>query len=388
MQLPSFDIDPAAFARDPYPVLARMRATAPVAYVPQLGAVLITRRNTIAACERRVDVFSSVQPGGLMTRLMGQNMMRKDGDAHTSERKAAFPAFSPRTVRDVWVARFVAETRLCLDALENRAAVDLVRDFAMPVSGHALRHVTGLTNLAAADMDQVSQAMIDGISNYANDPEPEARCRAATARIDEAIAARLTAGPEPHSLLSALVQAGQPMESVQANIRLAISGGQNESRDVIAGATWAVMERPEVRRALKEDRLDWGAVFDEFCRWISPIGMSPREVVADVEADGVTIPAGSRAFLMFGSGNRDDTAFDDPDVFDPRRAVTGSLAFGAGPHFCAGAAAARSLVADVALPMLFERFPDLALDGPVEFAGWAFRGPLAVPVKLGRARGK
>ena len=53
---------------------------------------------------------------------------------------------------------------------------------------------------------------------------------------------------------------------------------------------------------------------------------------------------------------------------------------GAGPHFCAGAAASRVLIADIALPRLFQRFPDLRIDGEVTFGGWAFRDPLQLPV--------
>ena len=62
---------------------------------PSWDAVLFTRRNDIHRHEKRVDVLSSDQPGGLMTVLMGQNMMRKDGEAHMQERRALFPTFSP-----------------------------------------------------------------------------------------------------------------------------------------------------------------------------------------------------------------------------------------------------------------------------------------------------
>ncbi len=68
---PVTEIDPAAFTADPYPALAQMRTEAPITYVPQLGATLITRRDDIHTQEKRSDVFSSVQPEGLMTRLMG-----------------------------------------------------------------------------------------------------------------------------------------------------------------------------------------------------------------------------------------------------------------------------------------------------------------------------
>ena len=93
-----------------------------------------------------------------------------------------------------------------------------------------------------------------------------------------------------------------------------------------------------------------------------------------------------RVFLMFGSANRDERWFDEPHRFDVTRNTKMSLTFGAGPHFCAGAAASRSLVGDIALPMVFDRLDRLRLadgDTPVEFGGWAFRGPLSLPVVWG-----
>ena len=94
---PHFDIDVPSFWADPYPALARMRKEAPIAFVPQLGSTVFTRRDDIFSQEKRIDVFSSHQPNGLMNLLMGHNMMRKDGDAHMSERQAMFPAVSPHT---------------------------------------------------------------------------------------------------------------------------------------------------------------------------------------------------------------------------------------------------------------------------------------------------
>ena len=79
----------------------------------------------------------------------------------------------------------------------------------------------------------------------------------------------------------------------------------------------------------------------------------------------------------------DDAHFEDPNRLDVTRNTKKSLAFGAGPHFCAGAAASRSLIGDVALPMVFDRLDGLRLDEsapPAEFGGWAFRGPLNLSV--------
>ena len=110
------------FWRDPYPALARMRREAPIAFVPQLGSTLLTRRDDIFVSEKRIDVFSSDQPAGLMTRLMGHNMMRKDGDAHMAERSIFFPAVSPKAVRAHWRAEFQAHADRILDAIERGRA--------------------------------------------------------------------------------------------------------------------------------------------------------------------------------------------------------------------------------------------------------------------------
>ena len=378
---PVFEIDPQAFRADPYPALARMRAEAPIAYVPQLGATLLTRRETVFTQEKRIETFSSEQPGGLMNELMGVNMMRKDGAAHLAERKAAFPAFSPRTVRDHWKTAFEAAADDLLNDLVPKGAADLVADYAMPLCGHALRAITGLTNMTWQEMDRVSQGMIDGIANYAGDPEVEARCHDCTASIDAHIDARLEAvraTPDP-SLLSVQIEAGLPMESVRANIKLAISGGQNEPRDAIAGAAWALMTHPDQRALVERGAVGWVDVFSEYARWISPIGMSPRRIARRDTIEGVTFDPEDRAFLMFGSANRDEAVFDAPDRFDVTRDTSPAIPFGAGPHFCAGAAASRALVAEVALPKLFARLPGLRLAGEAPFTGWAFRGPRRVP---------
>ncbi len=87
-------------------MLAKMRKEAPIAFVPQLGSTLLTSRDDISISEKQIDVFSSHQPAGLMNRLMGHNMMRKDGEAHQIERRAMFPTVSPRTVKAHWTALF------------------------------------------------------------------------------------------------------------------------------------------------------------------------------------------------------------------------------------------------------------------------------------------
>ncbi len=380
---PVYEIDPQAFWNDPYPDLKKMRRDTPIAFVPQLGATLITRRDDIFSEEKKIDVFSSDQPEGLMTVLMGQNLMRKDGEAHQAERKAIFPTISPKTVKQVWTDQFRTATQTILDNLATGNSCDLVRDYAMPVSGEALKAITGLTQIEAAEMDRVSQGMIDGCANYAGDQDVEANSNDCTASIDRYITERIPeidATPD-FSLLSVQRKAGLSDEQIRANIKLAISGGQNEPRDAIAGTVWALLRHPQGLDRVRRGDISWLHAFEEYARWISPIGMSPRRVARPYEFNGVSFDPEDRVFLMFGSGNRDENVFANPDTFDLDQDISAAITFGAGPHFCAGAWASRALIGDVALPMLFDRFPNLKLDGEARFGGWAFRGPLSVPVR-------
>lgn len=378
----TFHIDPAAFHADPYPTLAAMRREAPVCYVPELGATLFTRRDDVFREEKRVDLFSSHQPNGLLTQVMGSNMMRKDGDAHMRERKALFPALSPRTVRDVLGPEFCDIVQGHIDRLKPSGACDLVTDYAMPVSADALRLMTGLTNMEAAEMDAASQAMLDAAANYQRDPEVDRMGYGYADRVLELIQDRLPqlrAAPDL-SIISVLDQAGLTLDEIAGNVRVIIGGGQNEPRDAIAGTAWALLTHPEQYAMIADGTASWNAAFDEYVRLVAPIGMSPRRVARNDTACNVAFERDELIFLMFGSACRDADHFDRPDAFDLTRDTGPAIPFGAGPHFCAGAAASRALIAGHALPMLFDQLPNLRLTDQVTFAGWAFRGPLSVPV--------
>ena len=384
MNAPEFTIELQPFWKDPYPALAQMREHTPICFVPQLNATLLTLRDDIFVCEKNIEIFSSEQPDGLMTQLMGQNMMRKDGAEHLKERRDILPSVSPRAVKETWIAQFQADTKRLLTELKLRSTIDIVTDYAMPVSANALRHITGLTRMTPIEMDSVSQAMIDGISNYSGDPEIEQRCKQSTQLIDDHIDAMLPAAKATPSasVLSVLLRTDQPIESIRANIKLVISGGQNEPRDAIAGAVWALLTHPEQLQLIHANQASWHQAFEEYARWNSPIGMSPRRISKAFSYKGIDFEPESRAFLMFSSANRDGSHFENAEHFDITRNTSKAISFGAGPHFCAGAAASRALIVDVALPMLFEHFPTIKLASDIEMGGWAFRGPISVPVHI------
>jgi cytochrome P450 len=105
-----------------------------------------------------------------------------------------------------------------------------------------------------------------------------------------------------------------PDERVRVNIRLTIAGGQNESRDAIAGAVWALRTHSDQLALVRAGEVTLLPDFEEYCRWIAPIGMSPRRISERHTFGGTTFEPDERVFLMFGSANRDDDHFVDAAV--------------------------------------------------------------------------
>ena len=373
---PSYNIDISKFKRNPYPDLQEMRAVSPICFVPQLNATMICDRDSIYECEKNINVFSSVQPQGLMTILMGQNMMRKDGKDHSRERKAIFKTISPKTSRDHWREKFETIAGNIINKIKEQKSGDLLTLYARELSAECLKLVTGLTNMTAAEMDRVSQGMIDGCSNYTGDKNIEDYCKNCTESIDLHINERVNEinRNSDFSMISSMLESNLSADQISANIKLTISGGQNEPRDAIAGCIWAALNFKLKKRLL--ERKNWDQLFSEYCRWMSPIGMSPREIAKDFVYKNVTFKKGDRVFLMFSSANRDEKVFSNSDEFDLERDCSKSIHFGAGPHYCAGASIASTMISLVALPKLFAAFPKLKLvdKEKYEFDGWAFRG--------------
>jgi cytochrome P450 len=378
--VPVVELDLAELRRDPYPAYAELRRTAPLAWVPSIGRHLLTRYEDIVRAEKLPEVFSSREQGSLLLRTVGPNMLREDDPEHRRLRAAAEPPTRPRQVRDLWADAFERTAHELLDRIEGRGEADLIADFAEPLAAANLALVLGLRNASADDVADWSRAMMAGNGNYADDPDVWLRAEQATRAIEEAVAERAEAvRHEPDgSVISSMVHAAEPVgvAEIQNNVKVIIGGGVNEPRDVFGVGAWALLQRPETLERVLKDPASWKRVFEETARWISPIGMYPRQLTEAHEIAGVTLPAGSRVALVIASGNRDESVFERADEFDLDRPHYPHLAFGGGPHFCMGAWVARHEVSAIAWPLVFSRLKGLRLvEGAADrMDGWVFRG--------------
>jgi cytochrome P450 len=372
---------------DPYPHYRQMRDLAPVVWVPAANRYFVTRYKDILQIERQADVFSSQESDSMMNRAIGTTLLRLDGAAHSRIRSALEPGLRQGTIIEYWRSEFQEVVDTLLDQLQDLGKADLFADFASPCAAAILGRLLGLRNASPEELRRWSQAIIDGCGNYGNDPVIWKRCSNASQEIETAlaeVAPYLQRNPDG-SLISALQHspAAFTREEIKSTVMVLMGGGLNEPRDAIAVGTFALLTHPPQREMVEADPQRWMHTFEETVRWVSPVGMYPRQTVSATEISGLPIEEGARIGVIVASGNRDERMFEHPDQFNIARPRKPNLAFGGGAHYCMGVWASRMLVGEFALPQLFKRFKGLTLahDIPIKWTGWVFRGPINLPVE-------
>ena len=378
----------AQLTDDPYPIFKRLRAEAPVLRVPSINRILLTKAADTKYVKENWELFSSDDPRTPMARaFQAHTLMRKDGEAHLRERNAMAPAFSPRNIKGCWQDIYTQVAEDYIGRLPRGETVDLFTDLAAPYAARCLTHLLGIPEATDEEMTRWSQILIDGAGNFGNVPELYERSDAANVEMDalfDRCVERVKAEPDV-SALSAMVNAEDPIPQSQiySNITIAIGGGINEPRDAFLTILYGLFTNPDQLEACVSDAM-WDKAFEEGVRWVAPIQASSRLVMEDCEIRGHPIAKGEVVMTSQASACRDEEVYGEAEDYDIFRPKAQHQAFGNGPHFCQGTHIARRMLAQILLPMLFDRFPNMSLPDPekVVFRGFGFRGPLSLPMTL------
>lgn len=224
--------------------------------------------------------------------------------------------------------------------------------------------------------------------------EPPADPSVAVSRLDDAMGflsallseKRRTPGDDMATILAGAE--GMTDEERVLSLAVTIAGGVPATTELIANAVLNLLADPVRRRAVARGGVSWTAVIDETLRVDGPVRHMPlRYAVEDIDlGDGVVISRGESILLGFGAAGRDAGVHGETaESFDFHRRDKSHLAFGYGVHYCIGAPLAR-IEAEVALPALFDYFPDLELAEPPEVVPrlptFVFNGRTRVPVRV------
>jgi len=367
-----------AFQDDPYPTYARLRAEAPLYYNADLDFWAITRHADVAAAFRDDATFSNRMGVSLDATAWSphayktMSFLALDGRDQQRLRSLVSKAFTPRRVRELTPqVQALTEKYLGL-ALADGEEHDWIGEVAGKLPMDVISEMMGVPESDRAEVRRLADLVVhreEGIRDV-----PPAAMEASLTLMTyyaEMVAQRRRRPTE--DLTSALLEAendGDRLadEEVMAFLFLMVVAGNETTTKLLGNALFHLAQHPEQRAEVFARADDPALVvpwIEETLRHDTSSQMLARHLLRDYELDGVTAPAGSRAILVIGSANRDETVFTDPtryDIHRSREELANIVSFGGGRHFCLGANLAR-LEARIVLEEFVRRVRDFEVAG-------------------------
>ncbi len=386
------------FQADPYPLYRRLRAEDPVHYVELpglelMGLWLLTRHADVTAVLRderfsaRKQLMSIVE-SSVAVRPLTSSMLVVDPPDHTRMRMLVTKAFTPRVIEGLR-PRIQELVDAVLDGVAADGEMDVIRDLAYPLPVTVIAELLGVP---AEDRERFKQwsddvaVLADGTLVLAGLAQAEQSMVALETYLTAVFAER-RARPQG-DLISALVAAREQeqvlteAELFATCVLLLVAGNETTTNLIGNGMLALLRNRDQLALLGREPGLIRPAI-EELLRYDSPVQLTSRTPMVDVEIGGKLIRAGQEVDLVLGAANRDPAAFVEPDRLDITRADNRHVSFGLGIHFCLGAPLAR-LEGQIAIQTLVHRFPGVRL--ATDVTGWrpglVLHGLKSLPVML------
>jgi cytochrome P450 len=352
----------AAFAADPYPVYAELRARSPVFHSDEFGMTFLTRYRDIFAAltDRRLGratplAAARASPGCTATRFPGLqsyeryvrvNLLETEGETHARLRRLLARALSPRRIAEL-SARVQQTAGGLVAQLAPGAEVDFIAAVAEPLPVITISELLGWP---LAERQRLRPWSADIVRLYEKDATEDDARRAETACSEfatmlDALAAERKASPAGDliSALAALEDEADGLSRVEliSSCMLLLNAGHEATVNAAGNGLLALLRHPQAMQQLRrEPRLVDSAV-EEMLRYDPPLHLFHRFACEELVIGGHVIPPGGTVGLLYGSANRDPDMFAEPDTFDMARTPNRHLSFGAATHFCLGAPLAR-----------------------------------------------
>lgn len=372
---PNYNIFDPAIRADPYGVYGALREEALVFQNPMLGMWMANGYDEVQQVLRDHAHLSSewIGLGQLGDVLQAPTMLFSDPPVHERLRQVVAPMFTTRAVSTM-ADRITLVTEELLSDLRLGEPFDIVGQLAYPLPVIVIAEMLGVP---PGDRDQFKEwsDTVIGFNGMA-DPENTERNRSVVEDLIAYLRAQIVFRTEHpgDDLISRLIAANESgtvseAELLAACVLLLVAGNETTT-NLLANMVLAFTRFPEQYEILSADRSLIANAVEEALRFDPPVQAVPRLATSEIEIGGVFIPAGHMVFAMNAGANRDPGVFENPDVFDIRRAnASRNLSFGFGIHHCIGASLAR-LEARIMLELLLDRVEVFTLADPSADLGY------------------
>jgi len=369
---------------DPYELLATLRRSEPVSWLPALGGWLVTRRDLALTVTRDARGFTVQDPRFTTGQVVGPSMLSLDGPEHTRHRGRFTAPFGLGEVRRRLASEVAGEAQKLVSELAPAGQAELRRAFAGPLAAAVITRTLGLDPATTERVLGWYDAIVAAVTDLSAGRPVEPAAQRAVSALGEAVRHGVQAGSEK-SLLTMAASGDAPLtdREIASNAAVVLFGGIETMEGMIANAIAHLLADPDALRLVRADRSLLPGAVEESLRLEPAAAVIDRYATTDVQLAGAEITAGDLVRVSITAANRDPATFEHPDRFDPRRANAGRhLAFATGPHVCIGMHLAR-LEAHVAIGALLDGLPRLGLraDRPPAVRGLVFRKPPAVDVR-------
>jgi cytochrome P450 len=389
-------LDAGFYAGDPFPLYARLRAEAPVAWNGTEGFWVVSRHADVIAVSRDPDTFCSGR--GILTMEIGAEyatpptMMHTDPPDHTRYRTLVQPGFRPTFMRALEDG-IRARTRALVDAIEPSTPVDVVSELAVPLPLQVISDLLGVPEEEWPRFFRWSEAVIPGATDWPEEERAALSGEMVTYLLTAAGDRRANPRDDIISELGAAEVDGDRLTDAELGMFLVqlLVAGNETTRNMMSGGLVGLAGAPGEWEALRA-RFTASAprtlplAVEEMLRWTTPVVAFMRTTTRPVELAGRHLGADEPVLMLYASANRDETVFGPTaDRFETGRDPNPHVAFGFGPHFCIGAVLAR-LEGRILLEELLARFGSLEPAGPVvRTASPVIAGIRAAPLVFGAA---
>ncbi|MEP4037901.1 cytochrome P450 [Pseudophaeobacter sp.] len=339
---PSYDVDFYSddFIRDPHPHYEKMRALGPVVYLPRHDNYALPRYAEVAAALRNHEQFCSgngVAADEFGCEYLQGNTVASDPPRHTALRGAMAPPLFPGALEKIRPRVIKVATDL-IDDLIKRDVFDTPTDLSRHLPFTIVRDMVGLPDHGQDQMQKWAAAAFDVLGCQNERGKAAVKIIEESRRFIEGNVNRDSVRPGSWtSRILDLVDAGDLDPALAPfAMRDYINPSLDSTISATSGLIWQLSQHPEEWQRLRDNPVLVRNAVNEAVRLTSPARSFTRQSTSDVEIAGVIIPAGSRIQMMWGSANRDERAFDNPDKFDITRDPKAHLGFGSGIHMCVG----------------------------------------------------